>query len=197
MGRDEVRRPRALSQQGTRAAAELPAGPLGVPARSWLTARSAHRCATDRTKAGPVAGDVRDWRAARRPRAARHEPQDFALFGAPSPLKSRTRTRRGKEPARLVQARQKTPSYRRKPVSRVACSEPMAPGSGFRRDDEAGFFPAALAPDRASHYFPDTKRSSMQRLTGQKRIGAGAISRIPAASARALLDLKRLVLRRP
>ena len=56
---------------------------------------------------------------------------------------------------------------------------------------------AALAPDRASHYFPGTKRSSMQRLTGQKRIGTGAISRIPAASARALLDLKRLVLRRP
>jgi len=57
--------------------------------------------------------------------------------------------------------------------------------------------PAALAPDRASHYFPGTKRSSMQRLTGQNRIGAGAISRIPAASARALLGLKRLVLRRP
>lgn len=37
----------------------------------------------------------------------------------------------------------------------------------------------------------------MQRLTGQNRIGTGAISRIPAASARALLDLKRLVLRRP
>jgi len=54
-----------------------------------------------------------------------------------------------------------------------------------------------LAPDRASHYFPDTKRSSMQRLTGQNRIETGAISRIPAASARALLDLKRLVLRRP
>jgi hypothetical protein len=28
---------RALSQQGTRAALELPPGPLGVPARSWLT----------------------------------------------------------------------------------------------------------------------------------------------------------------
>jgi hypothetical protein len=37
----------------------------------------------------------------------------------------------------------------------------------------------------------------MQRLTGQKRIETGAISRIPAASHRALLDLKRLVLRRP
>ena len=37
----------------------------------------------------------------------------------------------------------------------------------------------------------------MQRLTGQNRIGTGAISRIPAASARALLGLKRLVLRRP
>ena len=40
--RDEVRRPRAVSQDGTRAAAELPPGPLGVPARSWLKARSAH-----------------------------------------------------------------------------------------------------------------------------------------------------------
>jgi len=38
-----VRRLRASSQRGTRAAAELPAGPLGVPARSWLTDRSAKR----------------------------------------------------------------------------------------------------------------------------------------------------------
>ena len=39
--RDEVRRLRASSQRGTRAAVELPPGPLGGPARSWLTARSA------------------------------------------------------------------------------------------------------------------------------------------------------------
>ena len=83
----------------------------------------------------------------------------------------------------------------RYPEPPARCRLPLDPG--FRRDDEAGCFPAALAPDRASHYFPNTKRSSMQRLTGQKRIGTGAISRIPAASARALLDLKRLVLRRP
>ena len=38
---------------------------------------------------------------------------------------------------------------------------------------------------------------AMRRLTGQDRIGTGAISRIPAASDRALLDLERLVLRRP
>jgi hypothetical protein len=31
-----VRRQRVSSQRGTRAAAELPPGPLGVPARSWL-----------------------------------------------------------------------------------------------------------------------------------------------------------------
>src|SRR5690348_18063769 len=55
----------------------------------------------------------------------------------------------------------------------------------LRRDDEAGFFPAELAPDRASHYFPDTKRPPMQRLTGEKRIGTGAISRIPAEIGRA------------
>jgi hypothetical protein len=40
--RDGVRRLRAFSQEGTRAALELPPGPLGVPARSWLTDRSAH-----------------------------------------------------------------------------------------------------------------------------------------------------------
>src|SRR6185312_4501905 len=66
---DGVRRLRAFSQEGTRAALELPPGPLGVPARSWLTDRSAQfACATDRTKAGPGAGKRCDWRAARRPR---------------------------------------------------------------------------------------------------------------------------------
>lgn len=40
--RDGVRRPRALSQQGTRAASELLPGPLRVPARSWLIARPHH-----------------------------------------------------------------------------------------------------------------------------------------------------------
>ena len=72
--RDEVRRPRASSQRSTRAALGLPPGPLGVPARSWLKARSAHSRATDRTKAGPVAAHAVNWRAARRLRAARHEP---------------------------------------------------------------------------------------------------------------------------
>jgi tetratricopeptide (TPR) repeat protein len=51
-----------------------PLDPIGGPARSWLKDRSARRCVTDRTKAGPAAGKRCDWRAARRPRAARHEP---------------------------------------------------------------------------------------------------------------------------
>jgi hypothetical protein len=56
MRRDGVRRPRAwLRKSGTRAASGLPPGPLRVPARSWLKARSAQRCATGRTKAGPDA----------------------------------------------------------------------------------------------------------------------------------------------
>ena len=55
MRRDEARRPRVLLQQGTRAATELPPGPLRVPARSWLKARSARGCVTDRTKARPAA----------------------------------------------------------------------------------------------------------------------------------------------
>jgi hypothetical protein len=63
--RDEVRRPRASSQRGTRAAAELLPGPLGVPARSWLKARPAHSSVTDRTKARPAAEKT--------PRLARRE----------------------------------------------------------------------------------------------------------------------------
>jgi hypothetical protein len=83
--RDGVRRPRASSQRGTRAAVELPPDPLGGPARSWLTARSARRCATDRTKAGPGAATavIGAPRGARVPQGTTHK--DFALFGAPSP----------------------------------------------------------------------------------------------------------------
>jgi hypothetical protein len=103
-------------QPGTRAASGLPPGPLGVPARSWLKARSAQRCATDRTKAGPDAGKVRDWRAARRPPcpatdtdtkglrlSARHPPhpeegrRPFSKDRGATVI-SRTRRRRGKEP---------------------------------------------------------------------------------------------------
>src|SRR6185295_13082249 len=92
---DEVRRLRASSQRGTRAALELPPGPLGVPARSWLTARSARRCATDRTKAGPDAATavIGAPEGARVPQGTSHK--DFALFGAPSPLILRAHQRRG------------------------------------------------------------------------------------------------------
>ena len=81
-----MRRLRASSQRGTRAALELPPGPLGVPARSWLTDRSAHfACATDRTKAGPDAATavIGAPEGARVPQGTSHK--DFALFGAPSP----------------------------------------------------------------------------------------------------------------
>jgi hypothetical protein len=69
--RDGVRRPRALSQQGTRAASELLPGPLRVPARSWLIARPHHpekpvglsdqRCETyaGNGKRGPVPNRLR------------------------------------------------------------------------------------------------------------------------------------------
>ena len=116
--RDEVRRLRASSQRGTRAAAELPPGPLGVPARSWLTARSAHsmRDGPDESRARcRKTSAIGAPQGARVPQGTSHK--DFALFGAPSPLTPRTRTRRGKETACLVRAPQQTPSYRRKPVS--------------------------------------------------------------------------------
>ena len=89
--RDEVRRLRASSQRGTRAALELPPGPLGVPTRSWLTDRSARSSATDRTKAGPGAATavIGAPEGARVPRGTSHK--DFALFGAPSPLTPRAR----------------------------------------------------------------------------------------------------------
>ena len=53
-------------------------------------------------KQGPLAGDVVIGapRGARVPQGTSHK--DFALFGAPSPLKLRTRARRGKEPACLL-----------------------------------------------------------------------------------------------
>ena len=48
LDRGTVRRLRASSQRGTRAAAELLPGPLRVPARSWLKARPTHsRVQTD------------------------------------------------------------------------------------------------------------------------------------------------------
>jgi hypothetical protein len=85
--RDGVRRLRASSQRGTRAALELPPGPLGVPARSWLTARSA-QFAARRTgrKQGPVPENavIGAPRGACVPQGTSHK--DFALFGAPSPL---------------------------------------------------------------------------------------------------------------
>ena len=194
-----MRRLRALSQRGTRAAAELPPGPLGVPARSWLMDRSAQFVArrTGR-KQGPLpetsAIGAPEAPACRKARAIR-----ILRFSARHPPSYPGRgTRRGKEPACLVRSaatHSVIPAKAGIQSRLLRARLPLDPG--FRRDDEAGSFPAALAPDRASHYFPDTKRSSMQRLTGQNRIGTGAISRIPAASARALLDLKRLVLRRP
>src|SRR6185312_11101908 len=115
---DEMRRLRASSQRGTRAALELPPGPLGVPARSWLTARSA-QFAARRTgrKQGPVPENavIGAPRGACVPQGTSHK--DFALFGAPSPLirsrgegpvskdrgklhlKTGRPKRRGKEPA--------------------------------------------------------------------------------------------------
>ena len=78
--RDEVRRSRVLSQQDTRAAPELPPGPLGVPARSWLTDRQHHpeklfdfsdqmmrQTHAGNGKRGPMPKDVRPWRAERCP----------------------------------------------------------------------------------------------------------------------------------
>ena len=58
-------------------------------------ARSAHSSATDRTKAGPVPENAAIGApgGARVPQGTSHK--DFALFGAPSPLKPRTRKRRG------------------------------------------------------------------------------------------------------
>src|SRR6185437_5765917 len=100
---DEMRRLRASSQRGTRAALELPPGLLGVPARSWLTDRSAQfACATDRTKAGPGAATavIGAPRGARVPQGTSHK--DFALFGAPSPLILRAHQRRGRENACLL-----------------------------------------------------------------------------------------------
>jgi hypothetical protein len=58
--------PAGLAQQDTRAAPELPPGPLGVPARSWLTTGGPFGCSRHR-KRGPVLQKRRCWRAARRP----------------------------------------------------------------------------------------------------------------------------------
>jgi hypothetical protein len=88
----------------------LPPGPLRGPARSWLTTVRPMPNAGDRLswsalcaemrnpngkkgsrrgtcgESGAGAGNHCNWRAARRPRAARHEPKDIASFGAPSPF---------------------------------------------------------------------------------------------------------------
>ena len=96
--RDEVRRPRASSQRGTRAAVELLSGPLGVPARSWLKARPTPRCVQTGLKQGPLPENAAKEHAltlrclsacgapegASMPQGTSHK--DFALFGAPSPL---------------------------------------------------------------------------------------------------------------
>jgi hypothetical protein len=87
--RDEVRRPRVHARSmSTRAASELLPGPLGVPARSWLTtaARSSDR--RQNRKARPDAEQT--LRLARReaPACSGNGTRTigFALFGPPSPL---------------------------------------------------------------------------------------------------------------
>jgi hypothetical protein len=95
--RDGVRRPRVLSQQGTRAAPELPPGPLGVPARSWLKDRSARLSVTDRTKAGPAAVIA----VTGAPRGARAIPQgsratSLRFSARHPPLGARSLTRAGR-----------------------------------------------------------------------------------------------------
>ena len=86
-------------------------------------------------ESGAGAGNDRDWRAARRLRAARHEPRIMRL-SARHPLVPRgeinkpdAETRRGKEPACLIRARW---------IEAVLAS--------------------ALAPTRASHYFPPERQ---------------------------------------
>ncbi len=142
--RDGVRRLRALSQQGTRAAAELPPGPLGVPARSWLKARSARGCATDGLKQGPLpeTSAIGAPRGARVPQGTSHK--DFALFGAPSPLirrraegpvsKDRGKFRQTPDGERARQ-RARTPcssaakeSIMPAKAAGAACSVPVGPG---------------------------------------------------------------------
>src|SRR6185436_15158993 len=137
---DEVRRLRASSQRGTRAALELPPGPLGVPARSWLTDRSAQfACATDRTKAGPGAATavIGAPEGARVPQGTSHK--DFALFGAPSPLTPRARNAPRQGARMPCSSAAKTLRHTGESrLSRAACSVPVGPGSSFRQDDKRG-----------------------------------------------------------
>jgi hypothetical protein len=129
-------------------------------------------------KAGPVPENV----ATGAPRGARAVPKRIATplwtasFGAPSPhpkegrrLVSKDRGERSSNPGRLTASRQGArmsgcilPSFRRKPEpsTRIAGAL-LADGSlalsldtGFRRYDEPRQLAYALAPDRASHYFP-------------------------------------------
>ena len=188
MRRDEVRRLRASSQRGTRAALELPPGPLGVPARSWLTDRSAHSSATDRTKAGPVAGKTLvDWRAAegaRVPQGTSHK--DFALFGAPSPLTPRTRhaSRQGARMSVLP-----------------ACNCPGPRQSlHSHRDQQPG---RPLLGNAVRQYLPARQRDGPlcrlrsyargdRRLGGDERCGAARRHGCPAHADRAARRSKRL-----
>jgi hypothetical protein len=79
--------PAGLAQQGTRAASELPPGPLGVPARSWLTRPEAEFDPASWTKAGPDAGNVRNWRAERCPPRSQKDRGAIGLrFSARHPL---------------------------------------------------------------------------------------------------------------
>src|SRR4029079_13439963 len=56
----------------------------------------------DGTKERPAAGDVRDWRAARRPRAARHELSDLRFAARHPPSCPGRLKRRGEEPACVI-----------------------------------------------------------------------------------------------
>ena len=91
------------SLPSTRAVPGLPPGPLGVPARSWLTfgralsASGLLERSVQSGKQGPAPDKRRCWRAERRPRAARHEPYGLR-FSARHPLKLRAPSaRRGEE----------------------------------------------------------------------------------------------------
>jgi hypothetical protein len=89
--RDGVRRLRVCARSmSTRAASGLPPGPLGVPARSWLTTGGPFGCSRHR-KRGPVcsAKDAADWRAERRPPWSQKDRGAIGLrFSARHPLTS-------------------------------------------------------------------------------------------------------------
>ena len=79
-----------VAYQDTRAAPELLPGPLGVPARSWLKARSARRARRTGLKRGPLPTRLRAWRAARRPSHPRRmRTLQVCVFRRAIPLPSR------------------------------------------------------------------------------------------------------------